>query len=660
MRVNGHDRISTADERARVYCSYALSHAVESVLGAGAGERNETLNNAAYGLARLIQTGALSESEIRDQLTQAALNVGLSAREIASTLKSAIRSGLADPREIPQPSRSTSAGSKPKVKPSPSKPKQADKRPVLDLDNYVAQCTPADPDHGYLTRKGMAPDGLLKAAPLTVAGRNVAGWLAVPAYGLEGELATIQFINADGNKLSAPGHQIGCAVFVVNGSNGRPTPSVLASGEIILVEGIGTADAAFKATGKAAIVTFGKGNLDTVAKALRQRHPNLRITIAPDVGAEETAERICSEIGAPSGWCPMPEGWPANSDLNDLAAGEDGHDLVRRVLEDVRQPRSVTSGIPVKRMGEIKRNPQTRWAVGNMIPQDIVGEIVAPSTAGKSLLITDIGAHIALGQEWQGNYVEQGAVLFLVGEGENGLGKRRQAWEIVHGVNLDLAPFYFIDVVPNMLAHEDVQAVIEAVLAIHKLTPVRMVVVDTKSQHTAGQPEDDNAITAAFIRNLIDIRKATGAAVLYTHHTGHSNQERGRGASSAFANVDLSILMQPNERGVVIKTMKAKDWLPHKPIQAVVRAVELGYYNDQTGEHETSAVLDYLDYAPSAKPSHMDELLQKALAQSGTNSRETVRKAFYGLHKGEAEAAKKAFNRSWSKYMNEQLAGGAK
>jgi hypothetical protein len=312
-----------------------------------------------------------------------------------------------------------------------------------------------------------------------------------------------------------------------------------------------------------------------------------------------------------------------------------------------------TRRITIKRLDNTPRNPQTRWVVGNLIPQDIVGEFVGPSTAGKTLFLMDLGAHVATGTEWEGNYIERGAVVFLVGEGENGLGKRRQAWEMEHNISLDDAPFYYINVVPNLLSGLDLAEVIEALKEIRE--PIRLVVVDTKSQHTAGQSEDDNSITAAFIRNLIDIRQATGAAVIYTHHTGHNNQERGRGASSAFANVDLSILLQPNEHGVVITSKKAKDWLPHKPIQARIHTVDLGYFNDQTGAPETSAVLRYEDYVATSGPTKMDRLLLQAIEEAGTNSHETVRKHFYDLHKGGADAAQKAFKRAWGKYMNKQV-----
>lgn len=349
MRVNGHDHDrsrsdhtgSGPDDRARRYCEAALDNAVGTVRGSGDGSRNETLNSAAYGLAQLIGTGGLTEDTIREHLTIAAKAAGLDDREIRTTLISAIRSGRADPRTIPPPSGGeTPRRTAPRPAPAPRpNPETSSKRPAMDIEAYLARCTPAAGEHGYIVRKGGVPDGMLIAAPLTVAGRNVAGDLVVRAYDLDGNLQTCQFIPAEHgpDKLSAPGHQIGGAVFVVGSPDGRPSDAVFEHGVVYLVEGIATGWTVHQNSNAPALVTFGKGNLERIAKALRERHPELRIIIVPDVGGEHQAAAIVNDIGAPAGWVEMPEGWPANSDLNDLAATEDGEQLVREVLQSMKE-----------------------------------------------------------------------------------------------------------------------------------------------------------------------------------------------------------------------------------------------------------------------------------------------------------------------------------
>jgi hypothetical protein len=72
------------------YTTAALRNEVEAVRTAFQGTRNHTLNKACWNLARFIATGELSQIDIEDSLTSAALSVGLEMAEINSTLRSAI------------------------------------------------------------------------------------------------------------------------------------------------------------------------------------------------------------------------------------------------------------------------------------------------------------------------------------------------------------------------------------------------------------------------------------------------------------------------------------------------------------------------------------------------------------------------------------------
>jgi hypothetical protein len=67
---------------------------------ARAGERNNTLNRAAFCVGTLIPNGGISVSEVEAVLTSAALNAGLHPGEIATTLGSGIRAGMSEPRRI--------------------------------------------------------------------------------------------------------------------------------------------------------------------------------------------------------------------------------------------------------------------------------------------------------------------------------------------------------------------------------------------------------------------------------------------------------------------------------------------------------------------------------------------------------------------------------
>lgn len=83
---------------------YAIAAAVsagERIVQAGQGARNDTLNSEAYSIAQLVAGGELEEALARELLEGAALEAGLTPREVARTLDSAFGAGQEAPRNAP-------------------------------------------------------------------------------------------------------------------------------------------------------------------------------------------------------------------------------------------------------------------------------------------------------------------------------------------------------------------------------------------------------------------------------------------------------------------------------------------------------------------------------------------------------------------------------
>lgn len=80
-------------ERGRPYAVAALRRAVGQVATAQAGTRNDTLNRAAWSVARFIESGQLQPSEIADALAHAGRIAGLDRMEVRRTLASALAAG---------------------------------------------------------------------------------------------------------------------------------------------------------------------------------------------------------------------------------------------------------------------------------------------------------------------------------------------------------------------------------------------------------------------------------------------------------------------------------------------------------------------------------------------------------------------------------------
>ena len=206
--------------------------------------------------------------------------------------------------------------------------------------------------HPYLDRKQIEPHHarLLTpeaagAAPGWIQGwiykNDLIGSLIVPA-GNAGNLATLQFIRADGVKKQLPHGSIRGARYIL----GRLTDAEI----IIIVEGFATGASIHEATGLPVVVAFDAGNLAAVAAGIRRDHPTAKIILGADndirpsgsqlentgvVAARKAALRVSAAVA-------IPELAGKKCDWNDVAVA-----LGRE--EVARQFRLIQSGLaPVK------------------------------------------------------------------------------------------------------------------------------------------------------------------------------------------------------------------------------------------------------------------------------------------------------------------------
>lgn len=120
----------------------------------------------------------------------------------------------------------------------------------------------ANDDHPYLTRKGVRSFGL----------RLHKGLVVVPMRDTAGVLRSLQFISDEGKKIFLKhGEKRGCYATI-----GKP------SSKIFIAEGYATAATIHEATGEAVVIAFDAGNLEPVAKAMREKFHDLEIIIAAD------------------------------------------------------------------------------------------------------------------------------------------------------------------------------------------------------------------------------------------------------------------------------------------------------------------------------------------------------------------------------------------
>lgn len=214
--------------------------------------------------------------------------------------------------------------------PRPPQPPQPPRQPApgMTAAEVWNRAQPASANHPYALRKGLTGQPLeqLRQLPshdrLRIAGNSMAGALAVPAYGRDGQLQTLQLIPPQGQKMNLPAHRVEGASFTL--------AAVQPHQPTYLCEGIGQAWAIWQATGATATCCFGWGNVGKVAADQVQARGAENIIIVPDRGKEEDAQRIAAKLGCTV--AAMPQGEAPNFDANDLAQ-RDGLTALAQLLQ---------------------------------------------------------------------------------------------------------------------------------------------------------------------------------------------------------------------------------------------------------------------------------------------------------------------------------------
>ncbi|WP_043644269.1 zincin-like metallopeptidase domain-containing protein [Fundidesulfovibrio putealis] len=121
----------------------------------------------------------------------------------------------------------------------------------------------------YLLRKGILPLGDIKESSDSTV-------LLIPLYNAEGQLRNVQEIDWGGTKrFQAGAEKKGCFCLV-------DQEKKLEQGEILLAEGYATGVSLHMATGKPVAVAFDAGNLEPVARNLREKFPMAKIVVCAD------------------------------------------------------------------------------------------------------------------------------------------------------------------------------------------------------------------------------------------------------------------------------------------------------------------------------------------------------------------------------------------
>jgi phage/plasmid primase-like uncharacterized protein/KaiC/GvpD/RAD55 family RecA-like ATPase len=463
------------------------------------------------------------------------------------------------------------------------------------VDLIWSQAGAASPEHPYLQRKVIKTHG----ARITGDGR-----LMVPLYNEGGELSSIQYIAADGDKKYHPGGQTSSMFWMLGTLDDVDT--------LYIAEGFATAATIAETTGKPCAVAYSASNLVPVTGILKAAHPTLDICIVADNDASGVGQRYAEQASAKFGVrMTMP---PIEGDANDYV--QTGHDLALLL-----KPQIATDYL-IHADGFSEQPSPISWLVKHWIQDQALVMVHGPSGGGKTFVTLDWMLHIASGKaSWFSHKVKAGNMVYLAGEGHHGLRSRIAAWK--HHNNVTSLNMWVSKSGLDLNTAEGYLKVVEAVRAL-KIKP-SVITVDTLHRFMAG---DENSAQDA--KTMLDacaaLMQEFGCTVILVHHTGVSDeaQHRARGSSAWRGALDIEISVVPSKPGKPMEIIqrKSKDAEMAHTVYVELESVAIPNWFDEDGDQVTSAVVVKGEAPENAKKTNAGFVsFEKAWWTSGAEDR---------------------------------------
>lgn len=292
------------------------------------------------------------------------------------------------------------------------------------------------------------------------------------------------------------------------------------------------------------------------------------------------------------------------------------------------------------------------WLVDNYIIQDTLNMLYAKPSSGKSVTALSFAVAVATGCDWYGQKTRQGSVVYIAGEGRDGLIRRLKAIELSLSIDLKNIPLF----VSNESAMIDTIGGINAInSAIDKFEiKPSLIVIDTLARSFAG---DENSASSMnqFIIGCDSIRRRyPNCTMLIVHHTGLVESKRARGSSALFGAIDRGFLLHVDSKSKIheFSCDKARDGSKPPAKHFELKEVVLDNTFDSFGATITSVVFEevaHYDANPTLMLKANDYLLMSILLKNNIYDLnvENVRDTFISsCSSSSADAKRKAFTRS--------------
>lgn len=225
-----------------------------------------------------------------------------------------------------------------------------------------------------------------------------------------------------------------------------------------------------------------------------------------------------------------------------------------------------------------------KWLVKSYIPEEGLIEIIGESGSYKSFIVLDMLFCVSAGLKYHSFRAERGMVIYIAGEGSNGVTSRLKALELHY--NVAEYDFYVLPMPSNLMESNEVERLSKEIKAIAS-NGVAITIFDTLHRNSAGSDENSSKDFAMILGHIDTHIKPLSKVVGWVHHTGLSSEAkgRGRGTSSRYGAMDTVMLIEKlKEYSAVVKCTKQKDSDPFPNISFELKKISIGVKDEDDNE----------------------------------------------------------------------------
>lgn len=204
---------------------------------------------------------------------------------------------------------------------------------------------------------------------------------------------------------------------------------------------------------------------------------------------------------------------------------------------------------------QLRNLPEPEPLIERILPRHCYAILRGRDQSFKSFVALDWALCVATGKHWMRHPTEQGRVLYIAGEGVEGLSKRIEAWETGWATTVD--PAHFVTRRQALDLHRPGPAFDHLLGQVHA-DGYSLVVVDTL-RRVSGAADGNSSEMGAVVDNLDRIKQATHrGSVLVVAHTGKDDKD-SRGYSGIEDDADVVWSAKRDEMQLLLELRKNKD-----------------------------------------------------------------------------------------------------